>query len=52
MEFVQARDLPTTEDSDLRDPSRVATVLDWLAEHGNVSSQALGRRVFWLDRIR
>jgi glycerol-3-phosphate O-acyltransferase len=50
VEFARARDLPTTEDSDLRDPSRVATILDWLAEHDNVSShEALGRRVFWLD---
>jgi glycerol-3-phosphate O-acyltransferase len=52
MEFAVARDLPATEesDSDLRDPARVAVILDWLAEHDNVSShEALGRRVFWLD---
>ncbi len=49
-EFATARDLPTTEDADLRDPTRVSAILDWLAEHGNVSShEALGRRVFWLD---
>jgi len=31
------------------DPSRVGSVLDWLAEHDNVSShEALGRRAFWL----
>jgi glycerol-3-phosphate O-acyltransferase len=50
MEFATARHLPTTEDSDLRDPARVSVILDWLAEHDNVSShEALGRRVFWLD---
>jgi glycerol-3-phosphate O-acyltransferase len=50
MEFAVARHLPTTEDSDLRDPTRVSAILDWLAEHDNVSShEALGRRVFWLD---
>ena len=28
----------------------MAVILDWLAEHDNVSShEALGRRVFWLD---
>ena len=48
--FVTARDLPVTEDIDLADPARVTAVLDWLAEHGNVSSHAaVGRRVFWLD---
>ena len=50
VEFARARGLPTTEDADLRDPARVAVILDWLAEHDNVSShEALGRRVFWLD---
>jgi glycerol-3-phosphate O-acyltransferase len=50
VEFARARRLPTTEDADLRDPARVATILDWLAEQDNVSShEALGRRVFWLD---
>ncbi len=50
IEFARARQLPTTEDADLRDPARVAAILDWLAEHDNVSShEALGRRVFWLD---
>lgn len=49
VEFIRARGLSTTEDSDLLDPSRVGSVLDWLAEHDNVSShEALGRRVFWL----
>jgi glycerol-3-phosphate O-acyltransferase len=49
-EFAAARDLPMTEDADLRDPARVSAILDWLAEHDNVSShEALGRRVFWLD---
>jgi glycerol-3-phosphate O-acyltransferase len=50
VEFAAARHLPTTEDSDLKDPARVSVILDWLAEHDNVSShEALGRRVFWLD---
>ena len=49
-EFVTARALPTTEDLDLADAARVTAVLDWLGEHGNVSSHsAVGRRVFWLD---
>ena len=49
-QFVTARSLPVTEDLDLGDPARVTAVLDWLAEHGNVSSHAaVGRRVFWLD---
>ncbi len=49
-DFVAARALPTTETLDLSAPDRVTTVLDWLAEHGNVSShEAVGRRVFWLD---
>jgi glycerol-3-phosphate O-acyltransferase len=49
-EFVTARRLPATEDLDLSDPDRVTTILDWLAEHKNVSSHsAVGRRVFWLD---
>ncbi|MEX2251889.1 MAG: 1-acyl-sn-glycerol-3-phosphate acyltransferase [Acidimicrobiia bacterium] len=49
-EFVTARSLPTTEDLDLADPSRVTAILDLLGEHRNVSSHAaVGRRVFWLD---
>ncbi|MDP9494263.1 MAG: 1-acyl-sn-glycerol-3-phosphate acyltransferase [Actinomycetota bacterium] len=49
-EFVLARSLPITETLDLADPAHVTAVLDWLAEHGNVSSHAaVGRRVFWLD---
>ena len=49
-EFVVDRSIPTTEALDLSDPERVSAVLDWLAEHGNVSShEAVGRRVFWLD---
>lgn len=48
--FARARDLSTTEDFDPSDAARVGAVLDWLAEHGNVSShEALGRRVFWLE---
>jgi glycerol-3-phosphate O-acyltransferase len=50
VEFARARHLPLTEDFDLDDPARVGVILDWLAEHDNVSShEALGRRVFWLD---
>ncbi len=49
-EHIQARDLPLTESIEFGDPSQVTAILDWLAEHGNVSShEALGRRVFWLD---
>jgi glycerol-3-phosphate O-acyltransferase len=48
-DFIRARDLPTTESLDL-DEGRVATILDRLAEHDDVSShEAVGRRVFWLD---
>ena len=48
--FIKARDLPITEQPDLGDPAVVTGILDWLAEHGNVSShEAVGRRVFWLD---
>jgi glycerol-3-phosphate O-acyltransferase len=48
--FVTTRGLPVTEDLNLGDPARVTGVLDWLAEHGNVSSHAaVGRRAFWLD---
>src|SRR3990172_2143431 len=39
-EFVTARALPTTEDLDLADAARVTAVLDWLGEHGNVSSHS------------
>jgi glycerol-3-phosphate O-acyltransferase len=50
IEFAAARALPTTEPVDLRDPARIAAILDRLAEHDNVSShEALERRVFWLD---
>ncbi len=49
LEFVRARDIPTTEDFDPRDTARVAAVLDWLVENNNASShEALDRRVFWL----
>lgn len=49
VDFVRARDVPTTEKLDLADESTVTGILDWLAEHGNVSShEAVGRRVFWL----
>ena len=50
VEFIRARHIPTTERIDLSDQARITPVLDWLAEHGNVSShQAIDRRVFWLD---
>ena len=49
-DFIRTRDLPTTEEADLRDPEVVTEILDWLAEHSNVSNhEAVGRRVFWLD---
>lgn len=49
-DYIGVRDLPTTEEFDLSSPGRVTSILDWLAEHGNVSSHsAVGRRVFWLD---
>lgn len=48
--YIRARDLPTTERLDLTGPDEITGILDWLAEHGNVSShEAVGRRVFWLD---
>lgn len=49
-DYIRARDLPTTERMDLTGPEEMTAILDWLAEHGNVSShEAVGRRVFWLD---
>lgn len=49
-EFIDARDLPTSEKLDLSSPERVTAILDWLADLANVSShEAVGRRVFWLD---
>lgn len=46
--FVDVRDLPATEDLSLSE-DRVLAVLQWLAEHENVSShEAIGRQVFWL----
>lgn len=48
--YIRARNLPTTEQLDLTGPEEITAILDWLAEHGNVSSHsAVGRRVFWLD---
>jgi glycerol-3-phosphate O-acyltransferase len=50
LDFVRARDLPTTEEFDPLDADRVASVLEWLAENDNVSShEALGRKVYWLS---
>ncbi len=50
MEFIGARDLPTTDHADVSDPEVVEAILEGLAEHGNVSShEAVGRRVYWLD---
>lgn len=50
VDFIRARGLPTTESLDLRDPDSVTAILDWLGEHGNVSShEAVDRRVFWVD---
>ncbi len=49
-DYIKARDLPTTERLQLTEVDETTTILDWLAEHGNVSSHsAIGRRVFWLD---
>lgn len=48
--FAMAREIPTTEDFDPRDPGRVAAVLEWLVENENASShEALGRKAFWLS---
>ncbi len=50
VQFIRARELPVTDEPDLSDPAAVTEILDWLGEHGNVSShEAVGRRVFWLD---
>lgn len=50
LRFIEARNIPTTETMELSDAASVTPILDWLAEHGNVSShEAVGRRVFWLD---
>lgn len=52
-EFIDARGLPKTESLDLTTPEAVTSTLDWLAEHGNVSShEAIDRRVFWLDETQ
>jgi len=49
-DFVRARGLTVTEPIENVDSSSVTRILDWLAEHGNVSShEAVDRRVFWLD---
>ncbi|MGD2059704.1 MAG: 1-acyl-sn-glycerol-3-phosphate acyltransferase [Acidimicrobiia bacterium] len=50
VDFIRARGLPTTEKLELAGADTVTNLLDWLSEHGNVSShEALGRRVFWLE---
>lgn len=50
VDFVKARGLPTSGSLDIARADTVTSILDWLAEHGNVSShEALDRRVFWLD---
>ena len=50
VDFIRARGLPTTESLDIADAETLTSILDWMAEHANVSShEALGRRVFWLD---
>lgn len=49
-EFIEARGIPTTEPFHASDPAQMTRILDWLGEHGNVSShEAIDRRVFWLD---
>jgi glycerol-3-phosphate O-acyltransferase len=51
VEFIRARHIPTTERIDLSDQARLTPILEWLAEHGNVSShEAIDRQVFWLDQ--
>ncbi|MGB7861070.1 MAG: 1-acyl-sn-glycerol-3-phosphate acyltransferase [Acidimicrobiia bacterium] len=48
--FIEMRDLPLTERIDLSSTENVEGLLEWLAEHGNVSShEAVGRRVYWLE---
>ncbi len=50
VDYIRARGLPTTERLELTGTDETTAILDWLAEHGNVSSHsAIGRRVFWLD---
>lgn len=50
VDFIRARDIPTTERLEFADGASVTRILDWLAEHSNVSShEAIDRRVFWLD---
>ncbi len=50
VDYIKARNLPTTEKLELTGTDETTAILDWLAEHGNVSSHsAIGRRVFWLD---
>ncbi len=50
VEFIRDREIPTTERLDLGDAAEVTRILDWLGEHGNVSShEAVDRRVFWAD---
>lgn len=50
VDFIRARRIPTTERLDLSTGSEVTRILEWLAQHGNVSShEAIERRVFWLD---
>ncbi len=50
VDFLRGRELPTTERLRLTEASEVTRTLDWLAEHGNVSShEAIDRRVFWLN---
>jgi glycerol-3-phosphate O-acyltransferase len=50
VDFIRAREIPTAGQLDLEDSAVVVRILDWLGEHGNVSSHAaIDRRVFWLD---
>jgi len=50
LDFIRAREIPTTEHIDLESTAGVVPILDWLGEHGDVSShEAIERRVFWLD---
>jgi glycerol-3-phosphate O-acyltransferase len=46
--FIEERQLPTTEQLSLEDPSEVRRVIDLLAEHGNVATFNGTRPVYYL----
>jgi glycerol-3-phosphate O-acyltransferase len=50
LRYIEDRELPTTAEATTMDASVVTANLEWLAEHGNVSSdEGEERRVFWLN---